>query len=344
MSNQLQNRMTWTEIADHIKFKAYPNEPEGFKEWFLTKEYLGYKTDPQTYGRAYHIYLQLRDDYDHITVFVGKERKGKSSFASFFMTLISPNFSLKNYFFKQSVFIDALIEKPPKQDGYLADEGGLIFFSRDSQSKSNKDIVKIMTVMGSMNLHVGICIVNYWLLDTYIRDHRVGTIFRITDRGVFTAYTGDIAFSIISNYGYKNFKRFDGIKVPNDSTWNGYWNKGFIEVNDITEDKYKEAKSKAYNEYLNEVKKNCKTEEEMIDNVTTDYYVPSALATILGVTHKTILDRCHAGDIPFFKIGTQLYIPKKFMTDKLDNCTEPVEKIKINKKSKDLIDMKPINL
>lgn len=124
-----------------------------------------------------------KKDYDWLHVIAGPEGIGKTSLGGSMCKEIDPRFRLD----KDSIFsyddMVAKIKKSYPGKSVLIDEGALIFFSRDYASTKSKDAVKLLTTMRSFNLFVVVCIPNFWILDKYIREHRVKTLSRVVKRG-----------------------------------------------------------------------------------------------------------------------------------------------------------------
>lgn len=130
-------------------------------------------------------------DYDWLHVIVGNEGVGKTSLGHCLSKKMWPNFNLET----DSIFttddlisrVKAAKNKPGR--AVVVDEGALVFFTRDSMSKANKEAVKLLTGMRQFNMFVVICVPNFWILDRYVREHRVKTVSRVVKRGWFHHYS-----------------------------------------------------------------------------------------------------------------------------------------------------------
>lgn len=121
-------------------------------------------------------------DYDWLHVIVGPEGIGKTSLGWSMCKHIDPDFNgHDDAVFSYKELVDAV-------DGYtgkaiLIDEGAMVFYSRESMNSVNKKAIKLMTAIRTKNLFIVICIPNFWILDKYIREHRVKTVSRVVKRG-----------------------------------------------------------------------------------------------------------------------------------------------------------------
>lgn len=122
-------------------------------------------------------------DYDWIHVIEGDEGVGKTSLAWSMCKKVDPKFDgEKNSIFNHKQLVD-IVENSYPGMAVNIDEGALVFFSRDTMSKTNKASIKLMTGIRTFNLFITIPIPQFQLLDKYIREHRVKSVARIPYRG-----------------------------------------------------------------------------------------------------------------------------------------------------------------
>jgi hypothetical protein len=74
------------------------------------------------------------------------------------------------------------------ESAVLVDEGALVFFSRDSMTKATKQAVRLLTSMRTYNLFLCVCVPSFFILDKYIREHRVRSLSKVYDRGLANFY------------------------------------------------------------------------------------------------------------------------------------------------------------
>ena len=159
-----------------------------------------------------------RKDLDWIHVNVGNEGVGKTTLSLDVCEAIDPKFSINNVVFT----IDELIEQI--KDSYpgkciIIDEGALLFFTRDAMSNDTKRAVKLLTAMRTYNLFVWINVPNYWVLDKYIREHRVKSVTQVPIRGRYRYYCP----SKVKDLRQDKKKKYKTIWPSYDL--NGYFNK-----------------------------------------------------------------------------------------------------------------------
>lgn len=128
-------------------------------------------------------------DYDAFIVVCGKERRGKSTFAAQLGDYIS-GYKLVNDQICETLsqFLDAL-KNSHKGDVIIFDEAGTNMLSREAMTSINRTLVKAFMISGLKNVCIILCIPSFFLLDSYIRNHRVDLLFYIPKRGKFKVYS-----------------------------------------------------------------------------------------------------------------------------------------------------------
>lgn len=223
-AHKIGETKSWDEIVSLVeeKVSSAVRYKGKFREWFKSKENIGYLFDYFLVARAYNIVYALHEDRDHFCVIAGREGDGKSTLGIQLCSYIDPYFNPSRICFTPLEFIWAL-KKAEKGQAILIDEGGMTLFSREAMSLTNRMFTKSFMIMRQKNLFVCICIPNFFLLDTYIRNHRVNTLIKILERGKYQAYTG-FGITKVSKDGSK-YMNISGIKVPDGTSWKGYFNK-----------------------------------------------------------------------------------------------------------------------
>lgn len=301
MNNQsYDDTLTWPEIVDIILRENEAEDDKKFKEWLMSKEGIGYNFSFRMWRAAYNVYKKLNDDYDHFTVIVGREGKGKSTLGLKFCAAVSPTFSLKHICFSMEDFIQGLREAKPG-DSFLLDEGALFLFSREAMSDTNRIMLKIFSIMRAKNLHVCICIPNFFTIDSYVRDHRVNSLFFVNDRGKLTVYV-DKAIRIISKEGSR-FKQVLGIRVPHGTFFYADFNSRFPVINDITGESYRRFKAENIDRFLAEA------EKEANDLVKTKSLITVAeYGKMISMERRTIIKNIEKGILKGRRIGKKWFV------------------------------------
>lgn len=257
----------WEEKVQKTAFKIGRQNDKKFIEWMRSKEGLGYLFDYYLWNHCYAITIKLSQNFDWFWVISGGERLGKTTMGSQVCAVISPTFKKENICY---TIRDIIMQSRNSQkgDSILIDEGALVLFAKDSQSEGNKKLEKLFTTFGMKNLNIVICIPNFFLLSTYIRDHRVKTLIAITDRGKYHGFVRD-AITKISKEGYAK-KQVIGVRVPDGTTWRGYFNNQFPVINDLNLDEYEKWKEKNINDMMDVMvteKEEKKGDEDVIDGI-----------------------------------------------------------------------------
>lgn len=256
---RLTETHSWDEIVQKI-MDDNDNHKPSFKKWLISKKTLGgFFFNSSLYMKGYNIQYSINnDDRDHFVVCAGGEGVGKSTLAIQLACTLSPNFKLENICFNRLQLINGIINSE-KGDVFVLDEGNLFLFSRDAMSGGNKFMLKLFALMRQKNLCLIICVPNFFTLDTYVRDHRVDTLIYINKKGTFTSYHKR-CIPIISRVGFKN-KSIASVRVPHGTFFNGYYNKFFPTLNDITVESYKKHKSDEFDIFLKEMKRDIEDME-----------------------------------------------------------------------------------
>lgn len=148
--------------------------------------------------------LIIEKDLDWINIIVGGEGIGKSTLAIIVCMLFDSKFSVDNIVFSTEELVEQIKKSYPGM-AILIDEGALMFFTRDAMSKETKRGVRIMTGIRGYNLFLIVNIPNFWILDKYMREHRVKSVMRVVKRGWFW-YFGPKKVKMITRDKKKNYK------------------------------------------------------------------------------------------------------------------------------------------
>jgi hypothetical protein len=294
---------TWQEIVEKILEKNGETTNREFREWLLTKEFIGYHADYFLWQHGFNIYKKITtEDNDHFTIVSGLEGSGKTVLALILAAMVSPTFSMVHICFSVDDFI-RIVKKAKKGDTILLDEGAIFLFSREIMTKTNRRVVKSLNLMRQLNLHIICCIPNFYNLDTYVRKHRVDTFLYIRDSK--RTYRGITKQGIrIINEVESSVKDVMNVKMPYGCFWDGYWTKCYPNINDLTEEAYRTKKRNHLDAFLNDISKEMAIEEEVIVSMVKI----SEFMRVVPLTREIIVANIIKGEIPGIKIGGNWFI------------------------------------
>jgi hypothetical protein len=121
MSNALEDRMTPTELCEHvltkIGHKLKSEELETFKKWFIYRvEKVGYLFDYLLVLRCFRIWQELCAGLDHFIVIEGREGFGKSTLSFQIAAWISPDsFDINHICYSAKDYISILQKEAEKK-------------------------------------------------------------------------------------------------------------------------------------------------------------------------------------------------------------------------------------
>jgi len=278
-----------------------------FAKWLKPKTKEPAYFDEKTYRYCYEVHKKLKQDYDHLSVVCGMEGSGKSTFSSQLLATISPGSGILHVCYEPQDFVKAFqISKPG--DSIMLDEGALFLFSREANSRDNRRITKLLTICRQRNIHLIICIPNFFIIDSYVRDHRVGTLFQLTKRGHFVCFNKE-ALQLINKWGAPTKNVFFA-KVPAKNLYRGYFNNVFGETETLSQEEYLKLKTEHMNRYLNDLERSLREEADVM---SVDFLSLEQTATLLGFKIPNLKAKLNNDEIPFEykQIGRLYYFPKK---------------------------------
>lgn len=305
MSDKVLDKMSWSDYVNVMLDQLGMSSNKDFKEWLLTKGVYNTRYfDANMYRYCYQVHEKLKTDRDHVTVIVGKEGKGKSTLGINIAGMVSDNFSIKHICYEPEDFVAQLRSDIPKGSTLQMDEGALFLFSRDAMGNDSRTIVRLLTIIRQMNLHIIICVPNFWIIDKYVREHRVDAVFHVTERG---SYTGIISEGVpfISNVE-RNVKdlQYKLRKIPTKFWWRGSYVKELVSLNDVNMETYNQLKIDARNKHLDKINK------EYSEDTEFDYIKASDFRKKIGISESGLHRAIKRGDYDARKIGDRWYIHK----------------------------------
>jgi len=159
--------------------------------------------DPFIIKKLENIYAKQQDkkdgglECDWWTAIIGGEGTGKSTFAANYIWEYC-KLANKDYVngVKDGVAFDEfdMVRMISKIDPNVlynfiwADEGANVFFNRDSATIARKWSIKFANSMRFLRYFVVVCSVELKQLDTIIRDHRIKSLIRIQEHGIYHYY------------------------------------------------------------------------------------------------------------------------------------------------------------
>jgi len=159
------------------------------KKWEELEKYSkdGYYMDGYLKSNLDYLEKSLHNDYDLFIAIDGRERFGKSTLGGQVAKYLDPTYCLDRCVFTADQFMDAVAKAKPYQ-AIVFDEAHGYLGSRQSMSKFNRMLIKIMSEMGSKNLIVIIILPNFFELDKYPAIHRTSCLINVHQRGSFKLF------------------------------------------------------------------------------------------------------------------------------------------------------------
>ncbi len=306
----LKQTQTWEEIMEtkigQLQAQGLligSGEEKDFQKWFLSKEGLPLAFDTFMIYKCFKIDKRLLKSYDNIIALCGFEGTGKSQFAINLAAWISLTFT-KNYIcFRPEHFFDLLYKCKPGET-ILIDEGAIFLFSKDTMQKSNKNLIKALTIVRSKCLNIIVCIPSFWILDNYLRSHRCNLLIQVIKRGSYIAYNrAGIAW--INIEGGKR-KKVLGIRCKSGTFWHGSCYKKTPPQ--LSWEEYEDLKKANVDLFLREVKEDLEESVRMLRPA-------SKVARSMGVTGLTVSNLIKKGEVEGKQIGGTWYVSNKGYRD-----------------------------
>lgn len=124
----------------------------------------------------------IKDNWDLIFIVDGLERSGKSTLAitcgGYLADRLGTPFTINNIS-KDSADAKSKLEHLPDRSVLIIDEGSLVFSSRDSGRKEQKELIKILNVIGQKNMVLIIVLPSFFRLNDYISIDRARFLLHV---------------------------------------------------------------------------------------------------------------------------------------------------------------------
>ena len=189
---------------------------------------------------------KIKQDYDWFQVISGREGSGKSTLGIQVCSFIDPTFNINQICMDTDEFVRVLKDSK-KQQAVMLDEAGTVLYSREAMTNINRLLTKAFMVIRAKNLFVCIVLPSFFLLDSYIRNHRVNCLIYINRRGNFKMFSSKRT-KILSIKGMK-YKSYDVVR----ESYQGYFTKKF--PNPELEKQYHIKKMKYVNTFLRDMQR-----------------------------------------------------------------------------------------
>lgn len=196
----------------------------------------------------------IKKNWDCVILIDGEERSGKSTLGMTIGNYLDPDLSLNNI---ASGLDDAKkkIQSLPDKSVLIVDEGSLVFNSKDALNKAQKELMKILDVVGQKNMVIIVVLPSIFDLNKTIAVRRSRFLLHVytnkkMDRGKF-AYFSKKKKAVLYELGKKKFGSYSKPKA------NFVGN--FVKFDPFGE-AYKEVKKKSLMEALTKEEKNSKEE------------------------------------------------------------------------------------
>lgn len=191
----------------------------------------------------------LKKNWDCVILIDGPERSGKSTLGMTIATYLYPDFSIKNIV---RGLEDAAkrVDEAPNRSVLFIDEGSLVFNTKDAMTKAQKQLMKIMDVVGQKNMLFIIVLPSFFDLNKTIAVRRSKFLLHVyvdknLNRGKFVYY-GEKKKKFLYQMGKKNFGDYSKIK--------GNFIGNFTDFDALGEE-YQKVKAESLRQTLNEGKK-----------------------------------------------------------------------------------------
>lgn len=227
----------------------------------------------------------INDKNDYCFVVDGFEGSGKSTITAHSCFEIDPDFNVDKVAFTGIDFL-RILNKAKYGSAIMWDESETGAFARDSVGRLNKLVVTALMVARAKRLFLAMVIPSFFLLDKYIRMHRIGMLVHVIRRGQFCVYP---------SYGGKLKKlTVDGTKYWDYKVVKPLFTESFPEFPQKSEfwKEYQKKKHKFMKDHLNDTIGNLTTRtrlEAMLYNIYTKTSVSQIqLADMIGMSPAVI--------------------------------------------------------
>lgn len=297
----------WVEyIADNIQKRRKSFNRRDFTAWLLSKKKI-YIYDWQLIYICYRIRNRLiNKNEDHVITLGGRPGYGKSTLSFQIAYLIYDDFDYEDINLDVTKWIKRVINGT-KGQAITMDEGGVLFNSKRSMSKSNKLLWDIFQTIRQKNLCLIICLPNLYDLDAGLRKTRIDHHIQLIGKGKYKAFKAG-AMPYIESRRRWAADVVQNIPMPFKYYFKGSWNK---ELPDSVQwDKYNEMKMEHLKSLEREADDLAKTFQ-----VESDLLPTSEVAKQFGRRADNFLNSLRREGAPISKIAGKYYINKQYIEE-----------------------------
>lgn len=224
-------------------------------------------------------------DYDWLHVVTGVEGTGKSTLATELCVYVDPNFFEKDNVITNITELKTCFRNSEKGTAILIDEGAPMFFSRDSMKKETKEATQLLRGLRGKNCFICICMPDFFALDKYIREHRVGSLSRVVKRGRAWFYSkSKIEKMLTSSHSVFN-KNFGKSKWTDPN-----FKHNFPDLDKVTKTKYLKMKDNIMNKYTAKDKPKGVNKKIVIERMLNEGYEINKIAKALDTAPRYVKD------------------------------------------------------
>lgn len=236
---------------------------------------------------------KLRQDYDYILVISGREGSGKSTLAAHCAYIVDPTINADRFCFDGDEFLNQLTTAN-KYQAIIFDEAGTNLYSREAMTNMNRLITKALMLIRQKNLMLILCIPSFFVLDTYVRNHRVNALINIHKRGHFRVWNSKGA-KLVSVLGAKTMEY--KVKTPIRGMWSKYW-----------------PSEELHKAYLKKKVSHLNTYMKSIKGVKDGYVKLSEAEKITGYGKTALRNWVKDGTLEGKQIGRLFFVKSKSLT------------------------------
>ncbi len=201
------------------KWIELKNTPPANKKEYIPKYHNGYLVIPidrYIWKKVQNVMRLRKKGYDAIIIIDGKRRTGKSTLAQAIAYLLYPKLTINN-FVKGLEDAPTILEETPDEGAIIFDEGSLTASSKDVMKKKNRQILKIIDVIGQKRLTLIFCLPEFFELARPIAiTHSLFLIHIYTERDLTRGrfcYFGTRKKRVLYDRGKKNYGSYKSPKA-----------------------------------------------------------------------------------------------------------------------------------
>lgn len=303
----MANEVSWEERIEltYEKYKDTIKNYNHFKRWMIQRKEVGYNIDMAMIVKCYNIHHRITTmNDDHFLVTVGMEGVGKTTYIMNVCSMVDPTFNCSRICYTLKQFLDFVKVCNPGE-AVLIDEGGSVLYSRQAMSQRNVGLTKLFSIIRQKNLFIGIAIPNFFVLDSYVRMHRVNSLVNIEERGTYRLVSDALNRVSITKLNKEGSASRDvaNVKPVPGTAFRGHFSKSL--PGNIDEEEYLIRKAEHMDEIVDEL-------NDLDDEVSISKYVKlKEVAEKIGCDRKTVNNMINDGRLEGKKIGSNWFVTRE---------------------------------